>query len=359
MKRLLFFCMTSAAILAALAGCGSDGDGGGTTPTPVPFTRLVAAHHQNPGLSSVDSPIWDSITAGQIVMGSDTAYNAGYTGAGSAAAQLKALVAGDSLFLRVTWADGSVDNLFGRLHANDAGSGYVAWEGDTSAIYNEDRFYILFDENGSGCKRFCHSAANAIGRKYYGSASDEADVWHWKANRTGLALFTASPVTLGFAEDMHITDTMVASDPQASDNDNLYFDNLNRSNPLAPVPRKMDSTGSAFTGPGLVENRYVSYTTLDQHWIDSSITPYVGKYLPGYYMRNLTGANGSRWDVRALADHDGTNWTVVFCRKLTTSDAGDIDLTSATPDSVLVSIAFGNNSGTKHYGYKPFYLIVE
>ncbi|NMC43744.1 MAG: hypothetical protein GYA46_07485, partial [candidate division Zixibacteria bacterium] len=60
MKRLLSLSMTAAAVLVVLAGCGSDGGDGGTTPTPVPFTRLVAAEHQSPGLTSVDSPVWDS-----------------------------------------------------------------------------------------------------------------------------------------------------------------------------------------------------------------------------------------------------------------------------------------------------------
>ncbi|NMC43114.1 MAG: hypothetical protein GYA46_04275 [candidate division Zixibacteria bacterium] len=293
-------------------------------------------------------------------MCSDTAYNAGYVGAGNAAATLKALVAGDSLFIRVSWQDGSVNNLFGRLHAiDDTIDHHVDWEVvDTTIVANEDRFYVLFDGNGTGCKRFCHSTANAIGRKYYGSASDEADVWHWKAHRTGMALFTTTSLTPGFAEDMHITDTMVAPDPQATPDDDLYFDNYNRI-AIPPAPRKMHSNGSEFTGPGLAEGQWITYTTAGQHWIDSSSTPHVGKYLPGYYMQNVTRANGSRWDVRALADHNGIGWTVVFCRKLTTGDLDDVDLTSATPDSILVSIAFGNNSGTKHYGYKPFYLIIE
>lgn len=358
MKRLLSLSMTAAAVMAVLAGCGSDGGDGGTTPTPVPFTRLVAAEHQSPGLTSVDSPVWDSIAAGNIVMGSDTAYNAGYVGAGNAAATLKALVAGDSLFIRVSWQDGTVNNRYHQMQAYNAGTDFninICVKID-SLYSDEDRFYILVDENGTGCKRFCHSTANAIGRKFYGSTSDETDIWHWKANRTGLALFTTDTLTLGYAEDMHITDTMVAADPQASDQDNLYTSNYNIALMQA---RKMHETGSVFTGPGLLENDWIDFDGVGQKWIDSVVGNPVGRFLPGYYMRNLTGADGSRWDVRALADHDGMSWTVVFCRKLTTGDLDDVDLTSATPDSILVSIAFGNNSGTKHYGYKPFYLIIE
>jgi hypothetical protein len=337
--------------------CGSDN--GGTNPTPAPFTRLVAAHHQNPGLSSVDSPVWDSIAAGQINIGTDTAYNAGLSATTSSTANLKALVSGDSLFIRISWTDQTIDNRFGQLHAlvNPYNPSEIIWEiVDTTYVANEDRFYIVFDENGTGCKRFCHGTANAIGRKFYGGASDVADIWHWKAHRTGMALFT-TPDTLGFAEDMHITDTMVAPDPQTDpDQDNLYFDNFNL---LTGQPRKMHTNGSAFTGPGLVEGSWVNYTAVGQHWIDSTVNPPAGRFLPGYYMKNLTGADGSRWDVRAMADHNGANWTVVFCRKLDTGDVGDVDLASATPDSVLMSIAFGNNSGTQHLGYRPFYLIVQ
>jgi hypothetical protein len=353
MMRLLCEFTLVAALFIALAGCGSD-KGGGTNPTPAPFTRLVAAHHQNPGLASVDSPVWDSIAAGRINIGADSAYNAGLSGTTGLTADLKALVSGDSLFIRATWTDYTVNNLFARLHARVVNQSFD-WEPPDTTLNNEDRFYVVFDENGTGCKRFCHDVANAIGRKFYGAASDEADVWHWKAHRTGMALFTTNPATLGFAEDMHMTDTMVAPDPQVSDQDNLYFDNYNRS---LLTPREMDSTGSDFTGPGLVEGRWITYTTIGQQWIDTTVTPHVGRFVPGYYMQNLTHANGFRWDVRAMAAHNGTSWTVVFCRKLTTGDPDDVDLTSATPDSVLINIAFGNNSGITHYGYKPFYLIV-
>ncbi len=351
MIRFLFISMTAAALLTALVGCGSD-DNGGTNPPPAPFTRLVAAHHQNPGLTSVDSPVWDSIAAGRINLGTDTAYNAGLSATSAVTADLKALVSGDSLFVRVTWTDASVNNLYGQLKAYDVND-YIEWHAET--FFNEDRFYVVFDENGTGCKRFCHSAANAIGRKFYGTVSDQADIWHWKANRTGLALFT-TPATLGFAEDMHITDTMVAPDPQTSGGDDLYFDNLDV---FTAKARKMHTTGSAFTGPGLVEGAWVTYIESGQHWIDSSVTPPTGRFIPGYYMQNLTRANGSRWDVRAMAAHNGTSWTVVFCRKLSTGDPDDVDLTSAAPDSVLINIAVGNNSGVNHLGYKPFYLVVQ
>ncbi len=353
MMRLLCKTLIVAALMTALVGCGSDN--GGTNPPPAPFTRLVAAHHQNPGLTSVDSPVWDSIPAGRVNIGADSAYNAGVSAATTLTADLKALVSGDSLFIRATWTDGSVNNVYGRLHANVRGNN-IYWEVVDTTLTNEDRFYVVFDENGTGCKRFCHAAANAIGRKFYGAASDEADIWHWKAQRTGMALFTTPAATLGFAEDMHMADTMVAPDPQTSDNDNLYFNNFNAS---LETPREMHSTGYTFTGPGLVEGQWIAYAAAGQHWIDSTVNPPAGRFLPGYYMENLTHANGSRWDVRAMAAHDATSWTVVFCRKLTTGDPGDVDLTSATPDSVLINIAFGNNSGITHYGYKPFYLVVQ
>jgi len=357
MKRSLLLGGIAAIMAWTLVGCSSGGDGG-TNPPPTPPVRVVAAEHQSPGLTSVDSPIWDSITAVQITVGADTLYNANLPYNTSLIAQMKALVAGDSLFIRVKWNDNDRNNLFGRLHALWVNN-LVQWEMvDTTSLANEDRFRIIFDNDGlnhADCAQFCHRGAvdtSRTGRHFYGAAGDNADVWDWKAHRTGLAGFAAG--IIGFAEDMHISDTMVTPDPQTALNDNLYYPNPRPDVGGGVIPREMHQTGAAFTGPGLLEGEWVDYEQ-NQPWVDTTIIPPVGKYLPGYYMYNLTRANGSRWDVRARSEYSAGYWTLVMRRTISTTDVADISF--AALDSVQVTIAICDNSGIFHYGRKPFYII--
>ncbi|MFH1698999.1 MAG: ethylbenzene dehydrogenase-related protein [Candidatus Zixiibacteriota bacterium] len=341
-------------------GCSSDKENGvGPTPPPPP-PRLVVGTHQSPGLGSIDHAVWDSITAVDVSVGDSSKYNAGIGFTNSLTASMKALIANDSIFVRVEWNDNSEDNRFGELRARWMTSGQVEWElMDTTLLRNEDRFYIFFDNggtNGANCASLCHTSTSSIGRRHYNTGNDNADVWHWKANRTGEG---------GFAEDMHITDTNILQDPQAQSNDSLYWGNaanLNSDSTFAQRAHKMHPDSSEFTGPALLEGIYVTFNQgiSDTAWVPGIASgDSTGVTIPAFYHNQITSADGSRWDVRAVSEHDGTGWTVVFARHLTTMDADDVDLTFSTPDSVQISIAIGNNSGMKHHGAPPFYMVFE
>lgn len=357
-------CIMAVALVALLLtiqiGC-SSGSKGGSNPTPTPPVRLVAQVHQDPTLASIDSPIWDSVTAAVVPVGTDSTYNANVLYRTDLNAYMKALVANDSLFIRVKWADNSQDNRFGAIQAH--WNGYnVEWEiTDTTSYRNEDRFSILFDKGGTNhanCALMCHSQADTStsGRRFYGAVGDNADMWEWKANRTGLAYR---------ADDMHMTTTDVSSDPYTGIIDQLYFSNFDT---FLGQPAFMDVDSNAYTGPGLLESRapghtFVPFSRLQpsngSSWVNFTPNPPVGLFVPGYYIYDVSGLNGSRWDVRAISNFDGSNWTVVFCRALYTGDSDDKDFRHATPDSTLISIAISNNSGVKHHGTKPFYLVLQ
>ncbi|MEE9443905.1 MAG: ethylbenzene dehydrogenase-related protein [candidate division Zixibacteria bacterium] len=336
------------AFAAVWYGCGGDDDNGvGPTPPPPP-PRLVVEAHQSPGLNSVDHAVWNSIEAVDVSVGDSSKYNAGVSFTNNLTASMKALTANDSIFVRVEWNDNSEDNQFGQLQARWLNN-TINWEEiDTTLFANEDRFYVIIDNggpNGADCSALCHSTANASGRKLYGATGDDADVWHWKANRTGLA---------SYAEDMHITTTTTATDPQASTGGELYYRNFGAFPSPRPLYMHPDSTD--YTGPDLLEGIYIGY--IHSHsW--ASVTDSNGVKMPGFYLNHLSGANGSRWDVRAVSEHDGLGWTVVFARQLTTADADDVDLSFSIPDSLQISIAIGNNSGMKHHGAPPFYMVFE
>ena len=348
-RKSLFMAVISLGIAMMQIGCGSD-DGNGVQPPPVPPTRLVAAVHQDPTLdNALTSQVWDSILAAEIPIGSEIAYNAGLPKVDGKKVQMKALIADDSLlYIWARWDDNTESNLYGRLHAtwvNDR----TEWEKDTT-FFNEDRFYFMFDKGGTSgadCASFCHSTTDTstAGRRFYGAAGDDADVWHWKANRTGLARY---------AEDMHVTDTLVFQDPQERPYDSLYLGNFDS---FLLRPEKMHQTGAAYTGPGLLEGEWIDYSASEE-WVTFPVgQPPVGKYLPGYYLYNDTRNRGSRWDVRAASEQATGKWTIVFRRALTTADPEDIDFNFLSPDSIAFTIGIGDNSGVQHYGRRPFYLV--
>lgn len=331
---------------ALIFGCSSDDGGGGTGPTPIPIPRLVVETHQDPGLASVNGDVWDSIDAVTVPLGTDADYNAGVSTISSLNASMKALQTASNLYIRVSWADSDKDTRFGEYRSRWF-SNRNQWEAvDTTLFSNEDRFYILFDQggtNGADCMTMCHSVANGSGRKFYGEAGDDADVWHWKATRTGLA---------GFADDMLLTTSTVAPDAQEASNDSLYFRNWN----FMGHPQFMHSDSTDYAGDVLLEGDYTVFDN-DLTWVTGLPNDSISKYVPGFYHNHLSGADGSRWDVNVVQEHDGSNWTVVFRRALNTGDADDINLTAV--DSVSISIATGDNSGMKHWGAEPFYMVFE
>jgi len=371
MTRLSFL---MAAMLLCLGvvytGCGGD-DNDGTGPVIVPPPRVVADAHQDPTFdNALTALVWDSIDAVEFTVGSDTAYNSDKPSQ-EKTIRMKALVADDSLlYIWAQWSDFDADTLFGQFRATWANGLEWAFNNpiDTSEdIHNEDRIYVMFDNggtNGADCASFCHTASDtsALGRRFYGAAGDDADIWHWKALRTGFA---------DLAEDMYLSTDKVYGDPVVSPTgDILYFknfDSLVNSTPTTFIvdPIYMHQTGPAYEGATLLESEapggiFVHYDgNLEWYVVPPPPQQPFGRTLPGWYIRDESGHDGSRWDVQAKSSHGGGFWTVVFRRALTTTDADDIDFDFATKDSIQISVAVTENSGVKHWGRAPFYLIFE
>lgn len=373
MIRSLFSLAAAIFLIAIFGGCSDKGDNG-VEPPPTPPPRVVVATHQDPTFdNALTSQVWDSIQAVTIPMGTDTTYNADRPTNTLTNLDMKALIAGDSLlYIWVQWNDNDKDDRFGQLRAgwvNNRIEWVVNYPYDTLDVtYNEDRFYALFDNggtNGADCAALCHDAGDTSteGRRFYGAAGDDADVWDWKANRTGIAKL---------ADDMHLTTEKVDFDPIVSlTGDSLYY--LNYAIEQQPdtevetyivLPKKMHPDSTAFTGPALLESEmpggiFVPFNP-DLDWVTFPLNlPPAGLYLPGYYIWNNTGHDGSRWDVRAQSNYSAGKWTVVLRRALTTNDADDVSFDFSIPDSIAISIAVTDNSGIKHLGHAPFYLVFQ
>ena len=374
MIRNVFFLAALALLIALFAGCGNDNGDNGVEPPPQPPPRVIVETHQDPTFENAPTAqVWDSIDAVTIPMGTNADYNANLPVDPSTNLDMKALIADDSLlYIWVQWNDNDKDDRFGQLRAgwvNNRIEWVVNYPEDTSDLaYNEDRFYAVFDNggpSGADCAALCHAAADTsdAGRRFYGAPGDNADAWDWKANRTGLAKL---------ADDMHLTTEAVTFDPIVSlTGDSLYY--LNYTIDLQPdpdvesyivSPKKMSPDSTAFTGPALLESQapggiFVLFNpSLD--WVTFPLNlPPSGKYLPGYYIWDETGHDGSRWDVRAQSTYASGTWTVVLRRALTTADAEDVSFDFSTKDSISISIAVANNSGVKHLGHEPFYLVFQ
>jgi hypothetical protein len=373
MMRSLFSLAAVVFLIAIFSGCSKKGDNG-VEPTPTPPPRVVVETHQDPTFdNALTSDVWDSIDAVTIPMGTDTAYNADRVANPPTNLDMKALIADDSiLYIWVQWNDTDKDDRFGQLRAgwvNNRIEWVVNYPYDTLDVtYNEDRFYALFDKggtNGADCAAMCHAAGDtsAVGRRFYGDAGDNADVWDWKANRTGLAKL---------ADDMHMTTEKVDFDPIVNQtSDSLYFRNYTIEQQPDPAvesyiiaPKYMHPDSTLFTGPALLESEMPGYLFVDfkpdLNWVTFPPNlPPAGLYLPGYYIYDRVGHDGSRWDVRAQSEYSAGKWTVVLRRALTTTDAADVSFNFGTPDSIAVSIAVTDNSGMKHLGHAPFYLVFQ
>jgi len=354
MKNFIFGAMICLLLFSLWSGCSNSDNGTGSDSGTTAASRVVVTAQSDPGMASVNSAVWSAVTGYTVSVGTNNTYNANVLFRTDLTLTMKAITVGDTvLYIRAQWKDATPDVTFGQLHARWINAS-VEWEvSDTTILNNEDHLYLAFEKSGANradCSQYCHSTASSAGRMFYGGATDQVDIWNWKSTRTGLA---------GFAEDMHLTDTMVAPDPQVLPNDNLYFLNYYLDPQNIPVPVKMDTSGADFTGDALLEGQWVSYDP-GEAWITfpPGQEP-VGKFLPGYYFYDQERADGSRWDVTTISENDGQNWTVVFRRKISTGDTGDRAFSISAGDSIQMSAAIADNSGEKHHGTAPFYLVFQ
>ncbi len=356
MRAIQLFSLISITII--IIGCGGNGDGNGNGPEPTPEPRLVASVSQDPGLASVNSSIWDGIAPESVYVGTDNDYNANVLFRTDFVAELKALRTDTLIYVRATWSDADQDNRFGALMGTwviDNVRWSLNYPDDTMAR-NEDRIYFLFDRGGTGgadCSQMCHTSASSAGRLFYGAAGDNADIWQWKANRTGLA---------GLAEDMHLSDTMITADPQVNPyDDNLYFLNWNS---FTEKPIYMHHNGPDYEGAGLLQTEtpsgaFTPFVNSSDWIVFVDGVPTESKQVPGYYILDSTGTDGSRWNIETISEFDGSHWTVIFRRKLIPDDpVNDINFSSYIGDSLPIAIGITDNSGIKHHGTKPFYLVL-
>ena len=220
---------------------------------------------------------------------------------GTIDAQVRAAVSGDDIYFLVQWPDDSKDDTHKTLTWSKEKDGYE--EGKD----REDRLILKFDMGGE------FTACMLSGKDY------KADIWHWKAFRSGSA---------GYAHDkMHII-----SHEQKVKKSKKH---PSRDGKEVWVARPGDEGSKPYKSQRPIDN--------------------IGDTVPRYLVAKEW--SGSIADVRAAATHDGSMWTLELKRKMATGH--DDDVTFESGKSYGAGMAVFNHTGDDHHSVAGFTLDIK
>jgi hypothetical protein len=217
-------------------------------------------------------------------------------------AVVKAQHTADTVAIRVSWPDATKSDSHKSLSWDEAAGAYKAGPD------REDRVSLMFDMEGD------FSSCMLEGKTF------RADVWHWKAARTGPA---------GFAHDKYHIYSLTEVHPKSAEYESPDGKPVFIARPSDAGDKLYSSTKApAAKGPDT---------------------------LPGYTPN--AAAAGSIADVRAEAVHDGRGWTVTMTRRLDTGHDDDVAFEKGR--SYKAAAACFDRSGDDHHSTAGFVLVIE
>jgi hypothetical protein len=347
------------AAVGLLWGCGDDGDGNGTGNGDTGASRLVV--NTTAGAPSVSDPndnIWtgvDSVTL-EVKSTGDFSAKAGESAAIPANVKVQAIEDGGDLYLRLRWGDPSLSAWYGHFSVTDA-SVPVEFSPQSLAPletdFLEDQALVMFTQDGTNW-----------------------DCWNWQVLSAGAA---------GVAKGINLdgSDSSVVPDAPGVP-------------PVAPVTENPSEFGqptylpidtSNFTGykfyltdrVGADDTAYINIDTVifgnpPDTIIDTTYVTYrlttgwqLGQRIPRFIIDTSVvnappAQRGSLWDIDCADAYNGSGYSLVMKRALTTGFADDIAM--AALDSVQVKIVLYDNdfryfeSSTQNRGFtSTFWLI--
>ena len=319
-------CWGAAALILFLArtaalpcpGCGCEGPvGAGGDDAKAVKAELIKAlkgqkqghdhHHHHGGEAEVKAIAAQSVgdwgkIKGEVLHLKPTYKDCKEGHLGEVDAVVKAQRAGDTIAVQISWPDATRDDSHKSKVWDEKLGGYKTGKD------REDRVALMFDMGGDFAS--CMLAGKVF----------RADVWHWKAARTG---------TAGLAHDKY----------------HIYS--------LKPVHAK----SRKFKGRG-GKSVYIARISDAGDPLYSANKPPSEKTadrLPGYLPN--PEAQGSIADVKAQAVHDGKGWTVTLTRKLATGHEDDVKFEKGR--RYKVALACFNRSSDMHHSTASFVLTVE
>jgi hypothetical protein len=316
-------------VLAA-AGCATQQDS--TVPSNVLLASKVAVA---PALTAgAADPAW----AGAKPLRIDLAGGENFGGKGSTTATLKAVYAGDMLYMLVQYDDPTQSMRRGPYQKQADGS----WKklvdpklspGDDN-VYYEDKWAMLWPIGNSvkgfeqsGCMVACHvGEGKPFGNKYTASPGEMLDMWHYKGGRTG---------PLGYVDDQYCDDTRF--DAQKAPN----------------AGRKSDPGGPEYTNMKVVNGmpEFMSRDTKPAnaggtyYVVDGTQVPFdsakfkAGDEVASYLIHPL---KGDRADVRVATTWRDGKYVSVISRKLVTGSKYDVQFANLDARYPFGFAAFDN-----------------
>jgi hypothetical protein len=293
------------AAVALIAGCG--GSDNGTNPPPSLPVITANTTAGSPSVTDANDAVWNGVTATSMNVSSSISPKiaAGKTASVSATVAIQAIVSGDSLFIRLRFADATYSIWRDYYEVSSAGppvnfTSYQDLEG-------EDQVFVMFD----------------------GGSDFGWDVWNWRV------LTTDARGVGGLAEGMKFVGGALVSD---AGNATLATHNPG----IAQTPQPT----------------YVHADTTDYHGailpLDSIRSGYptsgwtVGQRVPGWIINSAVKDTGSvaatqrasRFDIRSASVYDSTTsmYSVVMAAPLNTGFTDDLDLSTKTSVTAKVGI---------------------
>jgi len=354
------FTILLSAFCLILISCGGDNGtgngGGGGEEEYEQGNLLVYSTATVPSMENTADPIWDSAATTMVRVGFKDEYGVNSIFLDDTLS-MKAIKAGDTIYLRASWRDYSGD-VKGYYIRKSQGAG--AWELIDKAEESggEDGFFIIFDAGNNGtekadCASMCHATANSMAT----TGGGNADVWAWRS-------VTTNPAKMAEDEWMKAAGAVLSGDALTSGNKLAYFTNWNQIGLNQPI--YMHTGDTAYHGDYLYTDDTTTYVYLGYGWDEVD-----GYRMPAYYVDSTVykdASAGSRWDVKTVSNYASNHWTVIFKRGMNTayttgSGQNDVDFTGL--DSIQVTIAIANHhtdaltdaSWVEHSGSIPFYIV--
>ena len=217
---------------------------------------------------------------------------------------------------------------------------------------NEDRILFMFPmtdseghfaASGLGCAAYCHAhlkddnpnqnyTGTTVAAMHTNVPGDKADIWHWKALRSGAE---------GYTDDKHIVHATGSNNGRSSDSGTSAY----TSNVLASGnPTSMHPAGLSNTDDVLNQIDAVAF----------SGSPSSGDEVPSILGRT---PNGSRADVQASSTYDDVTdrWTVEFRRLRNTGNSDDRQFIAGTnaqaPSNPTVQFTYAGTGSNLYSTY--------
>ena len=263
---------------------------------------------------------------------------ANFGGKGETTATLKAVYAGDMLYMLVQYADPTDSRQRGPFQKQADGSwkklSDPANKGGDDNVYYEDKWAFLWPINNSvkgfdkmGCGATCHiGEGKPYGNKYTASAGEILDMWHMKGSRTG---------PLGNVDDQYCDHTRY--DAKASPNAGR------KSDPGGPEyanmkivngkPEFMNKDGKAANAGG-------TYYVIDGNQVPFDDSKFkAGDEVASYFIYPL---KSDRADIRVANSWKDGVLTSVVSRKLVTGSKLDVQFADLNAQYPFGFAAFDN-----------------